>query len=113
MIERIDTVCLKVSDIERSSQWYQEILGFEVAFQDKGYRVLKVGNGGVPLTIEEGLTTKNASQSYPIFFASNIEDTYEKLRSQGVKVDPLHNDGVNRFFDFLRLRWEQIAGMLF
>ncbi|MBA2174892.1 VOC family protein [Halobacillus locisalis] len=103
MIERIDTMCLKVSDVEKSSQWYQEILGFEVAFQNKGYRVLKVGSGGIPLTIEEGVTTTGSSQNYPIFFARDIEGTYEKLVSEGVKVDPLQNDGVNHFFDFYDL----------
>ncbi|WP_394174276.1 VOC family protein [Guptibacillus hwajinpoensis] len=103
MIERIDTMCLKVSDVEISSNWYQKVLGFEVAFQDNGYRVLNVGDGSVPLTIEEGLAAKSTNQSYPIFFSRHIEETYKKLKSQGVQVDQLHNDGVNNFFDFYDL----------
>lgn len=104
MIERIDTLCLKVSDVEKSSKWYQELLGFKVAFKDDGYRVLSVGNGdGVPLTIEEGDTVPNANQSYPIFFTKDIKGTYEKLKHQGVRVGELYYDGVNNFFDFYDL----------
>ncbi|ARI77913.1 VOC family protein [Halobacillus mangrovi] len=102
MIDRLDTVCIKVKDVEKSSNWYQEVLGFGVAFEGNGYRVLSVGNG-VPLTIEEGLTSMSTNQSYPIFFSKNIEDTYSSLKSQGVQIDPLHNDDVSHFFDFYDL----------
>lgn len=46
MIERIVTICLPVSDIEKSSKWYQELLGFKVVYKAEGYRVLSVRNSG-------------------------------------------------------------------
>ncbi|MGE7771018.1 VOC family protein [Viridibacillus arvi] len=57
MIERIVTICLPVSDIKKSSKWYQELLGFKVVYKAKGYRVLSVRNSGEQLTIEEGNTS--------------------------------------------------------
>lgn len=103
VIERIDTMCLIVRDVEESSQWYQRVLGFEVAFRGEGYRVLHVGKGSVPLTIEEGVNATTANPPYPIFFSRDILETYEKLKKENVNVDPLHNDGANHFFNFYDL----------
>ncbi|MCD5322180.1 MULTISPECIES: VOC family protein [Pontibacillus] len=100
MIERIDTICLKVRDVEKSSKWYQDVLGFRVAFKDKGYVVLNVGEGGVPLTIEEGKSEGHTNGSYPIFFSNTIEQLHKSLEEQGVQVDSLHEDGFNHYFDF-------------
>ncbi|WP_159462114.1 VOC family protein [Halobacillus sp. Marseille-P3879] len=43
MIERIDTLCMIVSDAEKSTRWYEEALDFKVVFKGEGYRVLQVG----------------------------------------------------------------------
>ncbi|PFG13222.1 VOC family protein [Bacillus sp. es.036] len=40
MIERIDTLCMKVKNVEKSSDWYEELLGFSVVFKDIGYRLI-------------------------------------------------------------------------
>ncbi|MGD6793662.1 VOC family protein [Metabacillus indicus] len=99
MFERIDTVCLTVSNVERSSIWYQE-LGFQVAFRGGSYQVFTIGNGGVPLTIEEGSISSNENSTYPIFFTKDIKSTYLKLKEIGVEVTELQDDGGNTFFDF-------------
>ena len=93
-----------VSDLEESSKWYQELLGFKVSFSAEGYRVLSVGNGdSIPLTIEKGDINPRAQQSYPIFSTNDIKGTHEKLKQQGVCVGELNYDGVNTFFDFFDL----------
>ncbi|WP_192797363.1 VOC family protein [Psychrobacillus glaciei] len=38
--ERIDTVCLKVSDVERASLWYQEMLGMQEQYKENHYVIL-------------------------------------------------------------------------
>ena len=104
MIERIDTLCMKVKNVEKSSDWYEELLGFSVVFKDKGYRVLRIGDGSsVSLTIEEGDTIPNADQSYPIFYSKDIQGLYEKLKEHNVRVSKLRYDDVNHFFDFFDL----------
>ncbi|WP_273835494.1 VOC family protein [Guptibacillus sedimenti] len=104
MIERIDTLCMKVKSVEKSSDWYEELLGFSVVFKGEGYRVLRVGDGSnVPLTIEEGNITNNVDQSYPIFYSKDIQGLYAKLNAHNVRVSELNDDGVNHFFDFFDL----------
>lgn len=99
MLERIDTVCMKVNNVQRASDWYEEHLGFEVVFRGEGYRILHVGDKGVPLTIEEG-EGANKEGNYPIFYSNDIKETYETLKGKGVQLGKLHDDGVNTFFDF-------------
>lgn len=103
MFEKIDTICLTVSDVERSSSWYQEILGLKEVFKGKKYRILKIGNSEIPLTIEEGRTSSNENNTYPIFFTKDIEKTYQKLKELGVDVSELKNDSENNYFNFLDL----------
>ncbi|WP_270181350.1 VOC family protein [Alkalihalobacillus sp. CinArs1] len=99
MLERIDTFCLRVRDVERASEWYQKNLGLKETFRDDGYRILSVGNSSVPITIEEGEPSKSKHQNYPIFFTSAIAETYETFKSRDVEVSELQRDEVNTFFD--------------
>ena len=78
MFERIDSIFLTVSNLEQSSKWYQE-LGFNVSLSGVGYQIFSAGNGGIPLTIEEGNASSKESSIYPVFFSSTIEETYVKL----------------------------------
>ncbi|HLT56452.1 MAG TPA: VOC family protein [Bacillota bacterium] len=32
LVERIDTICLTVRNVEEASRWYQEVLGFQEFF---------------------------------------------------------------------------------
>lgn len=99
MIERIDTICVKVVNVEESSKWYQNIMGFKETYKGEGYRILSIGNSEVPFTIEEGDIMPTNNGTYPIFFSKDLNETYRKLKELGVNVSELHSDGVNNFFD--------------
>ncbi|MEH7236866.1 VOC family protein [Bacillus sp. JJ1562] len=103
LFDRIDTICLTVSNVEKACDWYQEVLGLNESYKGDHYRILSVGNGGVHLTIEEGKVNPSNSQVYPIFYSENIEEVYKVLKQKSVKVSQLQNDGVNRFFDLYDL----------
>ncbi|MFF2755749.1 VOC family protein [Psychrobacillus sp. NPDC058041] len=103
LVERIDTVCLKVSDVNKVSQWYQEVLGLQEQYKENHYVILSVGTSGVPLTLEKGSTETNENTAYPIFFSSNIEHTFNVLTENGVKVTEIQKDGLNTFFNFCDL----------
>ncbi|WP_164669775.1 VOC family protein [Virgibacillus doumboii] len=104
-IEKIDTICLKVSDIEKSCKWYEDVLGLKEAFSGEGYRIFSVGESEIPLTLEESCENNDSPQKgvYPIFFTRDIEDAYNQLKEQSVKVSEIQHDGTNTFFDFYDL----------
>ncbi|WP_239984657.1 VOC family protein [Lentibacillus sediminis] len=105
-MERIDTICLKVADIEQSSRWYQNVLGFKEAFRGEDHCILNIGDSAVPLTIEkdkEQAGEPRQSQVYPIFYTKDIEKTCRQLQKQEVKTGEIQYDGVNKFVDFFDL----------
>ncbi|WP_164214674.1 VOC family protein [Virgibacillus sp. YIM 98842] len=100
LLKRIDTVCLTVSNAEEASNWYQEVLGLTESFRGDDYRILSIGNSGVPLTLEEGTVSPSQIQAaYPIFYSDNMAKMYTILKEQNVKVSEIQNDGVNKFLD--------------
>lgn len=101
LIERVDTVCLKVRDIEKSSRWYQETLGLVEHYKEEHYVILKIGESGVPLTLEKGEPNSGGSSTYPIFFSSSIEKAHQVLSSQGVVVTDIKQDGLNTYFELV------------
>lgn len=102
MFERIDTVCLTVSNIEKASSWYQEIC-FKVIFERENYRILTVGNSAVPLTIEEGKISEGEKRTYPILFTKDIKSTHDELRTMGIDIEKIRKDGENTYFNFYDL----------
>ncbi|MFG6120149.1 VOC family protein [Thalassobacillus sp. B23F22_16] len=103
MFERLDTICLSVTNLDQSSAWYQKVLGLDLVFKGEGYRVFAIGESEVPLTIEEGHPGQGKKTTYPIFFTKDINQTYEKLLKSDVKVSEIEADGTNRYFDFYDL----------
>lgn len=99
LVERIDTICLTVRNVEEASRWYQEVLGFQEFFRGENYRILTIGKSTVPLTIEEGYRNSSASSVYPIFYAKDIEQVFDTLKNKDVKLSQLQHDGDNTFFD--------------
>ncbi|GGJ76335.1 VOC family protein [Virgibacillus salexigens] len=98
LFERVDTVCLGVSDIGKAKQWYSEMLELKVIFQENNYAVLSSGDSSIPLTIEEGEVAPNNS-IYPIFYATNIEEVHKDLSGKGVKLTEIVKEGSNTFFN--------------
>lgn len=44
LVERIDTICLTVKNVEEASIWYREVLGFKESYQGETYRILTNGS---------------------------------------------------------------------
>ncbi|WP_010647243.1 VOC family protein [Oceanobacillus massiliensis] len=100
LIDRIDTICLTVSDLEASSIWYRDKLRFSESFNGGDYRILKAGENGIPLTLEQADRKGNDKQAYPIFFSQHIDELYNVLKREGVELSSKQFDGQNTFFDF-------------
>ncbi|WP_413381796.1 VOC family protein [Alkalihalobacillus sp. 1P02AB] len=102
MLDRIDTICVTVSDLDNSLNWYADKLKLNVINREDDYAILKVGNSHVPFTIEVGEVKANASV-YPIFFSSDLEKVHRQLRKQDVIVTDIVQVGANTFFDLFDL----------
>ncbi|WP_085993858.1 VOC family protein [Oceanobacillus senegalensis] len=101
LIDRIDSICLQVNNIEQASYWYQEVLGFKEIFRGTDYLILGVGSSEIPLILEKdlGKEVRSINQVYPIFFTRNIEKTYEKLQRDNVKTSTILDNGISKSLD--------------
>ncbi|WP_456271072.1 VOC family protein [Bacillus sp. AK031] len=99
MFARLDTVILKVSNLENAKQWYKEILELEEIFDGGNHIVFKIGQGETPLTIIQGEPAAYSTVK-PILFSDAIEETQLKLKGKGVEVDDIQQDEPVRFFTF-------------
>ncbi len=101
MFSKIDTVHLRVNDLKRSQQWYEEVLEFERVFDSGEYLVYKIGVGETTLTIQQGEVRPSTVK--PILFSDALEETRLKLLEKSVEVGKVGEDGQVTFFEFFDL----------
>jgi lactoylglutathione lyase len=100
-------IFIPVSDLERSTQWYNQMLGFEILHNDEPLaNVLKMGDGVVVFclvksyNIEQPMFPKNEYNvdHYFNFHTGNIDKAYQLLLEKGANVGELHEfDGMRGF----------------
>jgi catechol 2,3-dioxygenase-like lactoylglutathione lyase family enzyme len=110
LISHIATVEIPVSDLEKSIDFYIDILGAEVHFQDENNAMLTLKSKGVPtiylVKTEEidGLsfrnTTNDVIHSVIDFYTASLIELYEWLKQKNVEVGPLNIKEPNGFGGF-------------
>ena len=83
-IKLIRSVAVVVSDENKAKEWYRDKLGFEIQ-DDEGHWVVVGSHGsstGIHLCKVEPLEPGNTGI---LFFADDIEDTYQELKRKGVE----------------------------
>jgi catechol-2,3-dioxygenase len=103
LLQGIDTVIVRVSNIEHSSQWYQEKLGLSIVWSDEGLRLTVLDtNGPTSLTLwqtDHTIANNKETASYPIFKTPDAAALREELTHRGVRSDAvITGDHVKYFF---------------
>jgi catechol 2,3-dioxygenase-like lactoylglutathione lyase family enzyme len=103
----LDTVLLRVHDIDLAKTWYQEKLGFPDPYFDPVERLAVFGLGGTTsLTLWElqpGETLcaeDDHAKPFPIFSVINAHQTWHLLRDRGVAVGEVVESGNVTYFTF-------------
>ncbi len=107
LFSRIDTVILRVKNLQKARQWYEGVLQLTPSYVGDGDHqivIYKVGEG-TPLTIyqlqpDEVMPAKRFATGYPIFFAEDIVRAHVQLQSRGVEVEDIEDDGAVQYFIF-------------
>lgn len=106
-LQGIDTVIIRVSDIDQSKTWYTEKLGLKKIHEDEMLKLVVFDTfSPTSLTIWE---TKDKIQNnpnttaYPIFRTLNAEAAHKQLKNRDVKIGDLITDHVVTYFTFYDL----------
>lgn len=103
-LQGIDTIILRVSNIDQAKKWYTEKLGFNAIHEDELLR-LAVLDTFSPTSItlwqtDEKIKNNPKTSSYPIFRTQNATTAHEELKKRGVKTEEIITDHVVTYFSF-------------
>lgn len=101
-LQGIDTVIIRVSDINRSKRWYQEKLGLTPVWEDvKQKLVVMDTDSPTSLTLwqtDRSIAVDRNSASYPIFRTQDAKSSRQTLQNNGVDVGDLVTDDHVTYF---------------
>lgn len=82
------TLSLSVSDRKASAQWYEDMLGFKVAYHadEIGWSEMTTATEGVTLGLGEQTEVKPGN-CVPVFGVTDIVEAREGLEARGVRFD--------------------------
>lgn len=97
---------IPVFDLSESVSWYSECLKFKLRFNRGDLAVYELGSGPLLVLVEadknsRGHFLKDDQEEFSIGFTTlNINELYEYLVSQDVKVESIQQDEGHQFFYF-------------
>ncbi|AJY76190.1 VOC family protein [Paenibacillus beijingensis] len=108
IIERIDGIFIPVTDMDRSVEWYKEILGLDLLYRWEGGAGFKVYNGesllGLIQVTEHTpafFKTQTSKMHFFNFKTFDIEESCNKLRERGVDINEIVDAGKVKLAYFL------------
>jgi len=102
-LQGIDTIILRVSNINEAKIWYTTNLGFKTIYEDERIRLVVLDTfGQTSLTLWEtdGKIRNPKTASYPIFRTSNAKVAHDALTRLEVTASDLITDDLLTYFNF-------------
>jgi catechol 2,3-dioxygenase-like lactoylglutathione lyase family enzyme len=104
LLQGIDTVIIRVSDIETSKEWYLTKLGLVSLFDDSNMKLVVLDtNSATSLTLwqtNQTLVINPHTASYPIFRTPDADALRQELISRGIEAGDVIQDDYVRYFYF-------------
>ncbi|HEU0110875.1 MAG TPA: VOC family protein [Flavisolibacter sp.] len=104
LLQGIDTVIVRVTDIERSKKWYTDILGFGITWDEPKMKLVVLNtSSNVSLTLwqtDETISINKNTASYPIFRTPDASALRINLEEKGVSTESIVTDDYVTYFFF-------------
>jgi catechol 2,3-dioxygenase-like lactoylglutathione lyase family enzyme len=104
LLQGIDTVIVRVSNIETSKEWYLEKLGLALLFEDAKMKLVVLDtNSPTSLTLWQTEQTFSVNQNtarYPIFKTPDADALKQELLNRGIEVGEIIQDDYVKYFLF-------------
>jgi len=104
LLQGIDTVIVRVSDIENSKEWYLKKLGLALLFEDASMKLVVLDtNSPTSLTLwqtDEAFLVSRNTASFPIFKTPDADALRQELSHRGIEVGEIIQDSYVKYFLF-------------
>ncbi len=104
LLQGIDTVIVRVSNIATSKKWYLEKLGLALLFEDDKIKLAVLDTKGpTSLTLWETDKTMSVNRdtaSYPIFKTPNADELKKELSNREIETGETIQDAYVKYFFF-------------
>ncbi len=104
LIQGIDTVIIRVRDLERSAQWYSSKVGLPVVYRDPALKLAVLDTfGPTSITlwqVENGAVPGTDAPSFPIFRTPDAVTLRARLTGLGVEAGEILSDATVTYFRF-------------
>lgn len=102
LLQGIDTIIVRVSDINISRDWYVTNLGLTVLFEDTDMKLVVVDtNSATSLTLwqtNDEIVINPNTTCYPIFKTQDAAALHQALMEQGIPVGEIIQDAHVKYF---------------
>lgn len=112
LLNGVEAIFIPIKDPQLSSKWYEEKLGFKLLYIEEEAAVMKIADKSATV-----VCLVKAKKHQPLhfpdnhfgvgkyfnFLSPNIEETYQFLVEQQVKVKPIGGEEQSKFFTFYDL----------
>ena len=104
ILQGIDTIIIRVSNIYDAKKWYTEKLGLKNIYENPDLKLVVLDTSSpTSLTIwetEEKIHANQQTSSYPIFRTPDAKEAHAELKERTVKVADLITDNGVTYFTF-------------
>jgi len=104
LLQGIDTIIVRVSNIAASKKWYSEKLGMALLFEDDKMKLAVLDTKSpTSLTLwqtEKTVSVNRDTASYPIFKTPNAGALKKELSNRGIEVGEIIQDNYVKYFFF-------------
>jgi catechol 2,3-dioxygenase-like lactoylglutathione lyase family enzyme len=104
LLQGIDTVIVRVSNIETSKEWYLKRLGLALLFEDAKMKLVVADtNGPTSLTLwqtDQKFSVNRNTATYPIFKTPDADALKRELLNRGIEAGEIIEDDYVKYFIF-------------
>jgi catechol 2,3-dioxygenase-like lactoylglutathione lyase family enzyme len=103
LFQRIDTVFIKVRDLDKAVEWYTKILGLKLRWKNDegGYAAIEMGGAPITFVVEKDSEKFKPYEDAPfIIYARDIVEAHNSLHSQNVEVGAIETLYDSKWFWF-------------
>ncbi|HYK77806.1 MAG TPA: VOC family protein [Daejeonella sp.] len=104
LLQGLDTIIVRVSNIEASKSWYEDKLGLTTTWYEPSMKLAVLDTqGSTSLTLwqtDQKIEINKNTASYPIFRTPDAAALNQELQNRGIKPDGIIQDDYVTYFFF-------------